>query len=604
MNTHLKTRKTKKARFYHISAAIGLLAGLSVYFGLISFIERPAGDILFRTTDRKNDNIILITLDNRAFEAYGPYSEWTRQYAVDLINKIDSDEESRPAVLAFDVEFFGRRNPEIDTELADAAQKAGNVVVVCEPVYEEGLVLDRYERYVIDSKMLLEVQKPYPELNAAAATGIATPWNDSNYVRKSLAFADCNGERIYNFAIEICKKYYSHFGKTFEIPTLEDDNSFIISYSAKPKTSQRISLYTVLDDENFDVRNLRDKIVIVGAYENGMCDQFFVPVDKQHMMFGVEINANIVASLLAGTTSVEPERFVPALIVGILTMLFTLFAYKGKLLVSGIMLASTTAITLLMIPLRNSTHIQINLTALPFYCSIIYVAVVGLHYLRERKKRVSVLSAFKRYVAPEVVNELDYNMMNTTIGGIERDIAVLFVDIRGFTALSEKLPPETVVTILNHYLSQVTDCVFRHRGTLDKFIGDAAMAVYNSPTEDPDYIKNAADTALELIDRLPSLNAELLETTGTEISLGIGLHCGHAVVGNIGSEFRMDYTAIGDTVNTASRLESNAAPGTILISEAFMQALGPDYTTESIGEMTLKGKQLPIKVYHLLKGEK
>lgn len=602
MSTHL--RSINQSRSVYISILLGVLAFLSVYFGMTAFIERPVGDIIFQSTGLKNDDIIIITLDNKSFEAYGPYSEWTRQYAVDLINKIDLDTENAPAVLAFDIEFFGNRDETIDRDFAEAAKKAGNIVVVCEPVYEEGLVLDRYENYVIDSRMLLEVQKPYEELCDAATIGIATPWNDSNYVRKSLAFADCNGERIYNFGIEICRKYNEHFGKTFEVPTLEDDNSFIISYSTKPGTSQQISLYTILEDENFDVRNLRDKIVIVGAFENGMCDQFWVPVDKKHMMFGVEINANIVASLLSGTTAVELDRAVTAVIIGILTGLYTWIAYRRKLLVSGLLLAGTAILTLLMIPVRNLVHYQINLFALPMYCALIYIAFVGLHYLNERRKRVSVLSAFKRYVAPEVVNELDYNQMNTTIGGIEREIAVLFVDIRGFTALSEKLDPTTVVTILNKYLSQVTDCVFKHRGTLDKFIGDAAMVVYNSPNEDPDYIKNAANTALELMDRMPSLNNELMELTGNGISLGIGIHCGHAVVGNIGSEFHMDYTAIGDTVNTASRLESNAGPGKILISEAFMKALGPDYTTESIGEMTLKGKQLPLKVYHLLKGEK
>ena len=171
------------------------------------------------------------------------------------------------------------------------------------------------------------------------------------------------------------------------------------------------------------------------------------------------------------------------------------------------------------------------------------------------------------------------------------DIAVLFVDVRGFTTMSEALSPDQVVEILNRYLTLTAKCIMDHRGTLDKFIGDATMAFWGAPIPQEDYVMNAAKAAIAMRDGSEELSKELMERFGRTVAFGIGIHVGKAVVGNIGSPKRMDYTAIGDTVNTASRIESIAPGGTIYISPEVAERLrGRIRTTPLDHKIHLKGK--------------
>ena len=179
------------------------------------------------------------------------------------------------------------------------------------------------------------------------------------------------------------------------------------------------------------------------------------------------------------------------------------------------------------------------------------------------------------------------------------EIAVLFVDIRGFTSMSEGLPPDKVVGILNRYLGKVTEAIFRNEGTLDKFIGDAVMAVYNAPLDVENYMEKAVRTGIDIIESVESLNGELERDFGRRIACGVGVHCGQAVVGNIGCDFRMDYTAIGDTVNVSERLESLAKAGQVLISEQIYEHVKDRFQAEYIGELALKGRQDKVKAFAL-----
>jgi adenylate cyclase len=185
------------------------------------------------------------------------------------------------------------------------------------------------------------------------------------------------------------------------------------------------------------------------------------------------------------------------------------------------------------------------------------------------------------------------------LGGNKKDIAVLFVDIRGFTSMSEKLNPEQVVEILNEYLNLTSIAIFKFGGTLDKFIGDATMAIFNAPLDLEDFAFKAICSAVEMMKGSHELSERILDKFGTYVNFGIGVNYGTAVVGNIGASFRMEYTAIGDTVNTAQRLESNAKPGQILISQSIYQLVKDKVNVTSIGEMALKGKSEGVFAYQL-----
>jgi len=231
--------------------------------------------------------------------------------------------------------------------------------------------------------------------------------------------------------------------------------------------------------------------------------------------------------------------------------------------------------------------------------SFLYCLAGG--YISEKLRQRKVIAAFKKYVAPEVVDEIakkgDFKIQ---LGGENRDIAVLFVDIRGFTTMSEVLSPEEVVAILNRYLNLTTNAIFKNKGTLDKFVGDATMAVFNSPFDLEDYVFKAVCAAMDIVEGGAALEKELLEKFGRTVGFGVGVNCGEAVVGNVGCEFRMDYTAIGDTVNTAARLESNAKKGQVLISGEVYERIKDRIEVEEVGEIPLKGKSKGVFVYSVI----
>lgn len=228
---------------------------------------------------------------------------------------------------------------------------------------------------------------------------------------------------------------------------------------------------------------------------------------------------------------------------------------------------------------------------------MMYVVFVVLSFKRRNQR---IADTFKKYVAPQVVEEITKNgAKDITLSSENRDVAVLFVDIRGFTTMSEKLPPEQVVEILNSYFELTTNAIFDNGGTLDKFIGDATMAVFNAPFDLDDYVYKALMTAVEIVNGGAELEKKFLETYDLSVGFGVGINCGNAVVGNIGCSIRMDYTAIGDTVNTAARLESNAQKGQILISQNVYDRVRDRVVVESIGELSLKGKSKDVPVYSL-----
>ena len=238
----------------------------------------------------------------------------------------------------------------------------------------------------------------------------------------------------------------------------------------------------------------------------------------------------------------------------------------------------------------------------PMGIIVLFIITVAGNYIRAAIARQNVTRTFERYVAPSIVGEiLKEGTENLKLGGKLCDIAVLFVDIRGFTTMSERLSPEEVVNILNQYLTMTASCIEKNNGTLDKFVGDATMAFWGAPLPQEDPVMAAAKTALDIIDGAKELSKKLKEEINEELNVGVGVHFGPAVVGNMGSEKRMDYTAIGDTVNTAARLEANAPGGTVYISRSVAEKLGDRMKYESLGDtIRLKGKAEGFEVLKLL----
>ena len=218
----------------------------------------------------------------------------------------------------------------------------------------------------------------------------------------------------------------------------------------------------------------------------------------------------------------------------------------------------------------------------------------------ERLAREEVARAnYSRFLPEYVVKQMLENPDSFKLGGVSQTITILFADIRGFTRISEHAPPEKIVNLLNRYFSAMTDIIFAHGGTLDKYLGDGLMALFGAPTATPDDASNALNAAVAMQRRLLGINRELRDEGFPEIGVGMGLHTGEVVVGYIGSERRSEYTAIGDTVNTSSRLESNAQGGEILISDATAKAARSRYRLKPREAIMVKNRQQPVMLWEV-----
>ncbi|GAC43937.1 CHASE2 domain-containing protein [Paenibacillus popilliae] len=348
-----------------------------------------------------------------------------------------------------------------------------------------------------------------------------------------------------------------------------------------------------------DAEYYKDTTVLIGPYATSLSDKHMTPLSRTMTLHGVEIHANMVQSLMEGRFYKEAlfGWNVFALAVGIAAA-----AWCGNRvrMGAGCVLLLASIYTLLWIAVYETGSVFI-----PYFTEICgmtasYTLLVVYRSREEWQARQQVEELFGRYVSPAVVTDLLRSREPIRVGGTRCDITVMFIDIRGFTPLSERLAPEETIQVLNQYLHACADVIFCHQGTLDKFIGDGVMAIFGAPYPLERHEEHALQAALSLVRR-----AELLKQTlavkDIAVQFGIGIQSGEAIVGNIGSEaLRLDYTAIGDTVNTAARLESQAKPGQVLVGEETVRRLGSRFKMSEVGLLKLKGKSEPVLVYELL----
>ena len=576
------------------AALTALLVVTEPFFELDSMLC----DAVYSQMNGTGDEIVIVAIDEETLAEYGAFSEWSRERCAQLADFL-YDEENNPAVLAFDIVFSGEIDEETDNHLVKSlsghnAVTATNFVYRGTTIYADGA--QNYDAWNIEME-----EHPFAALDNVVNSGFANAQlSRDGFVRSVQLWEEFNGEKRYSFAAQIYRQYQKSLGKEAVFPQTNSRNQVLFGYSGKPGEFQRFSLKDVLSG-SVDKRNFKDKIVMVGAFAAGMQDSFHTPADRARDMFGVELNANIVRALMLGKTSQRAPVAVHAVIAALLVFIYVFTARKMK------MYPAVLSVVWLIIAdigagfILSRCGITITLIYPLIVAGVFAAAIFVEKYIEETLRKKRILQSFEKYLAPQVIKQLSKDEeYDFTLGVEKREVCVLFVDIRGFTTMSEKLAPEEVTQILNEFLSEVTKCVFRHSGMLDKFIGDAAMAVFNAPTDLEDYLFKAVCAAVDIRNCGETLGKRLQERYGNSVNFGIGLNCGEAVVGNIGCEIRMDYTAIGDTVNTAARLEAKAAGGEILISEALYERLKDRIDARFKEEMTLKGKALPVKVYSVL----
>lgn len=577
-------------------AAVTLAAGAAAFAvtvtGITAGADKYVEDILYHRPGTADSRIRIIRIDDRSMNALGDISGWDRSIYAQLVETLCVSDEVKPAVIGFDVLFGGEKGAEGDERFARACADAGNVVCAFSYVFTKELVTDRNGSLAVNSLSVLDRTEPYPALKAATTQGFANALmdNDDGVIRSSFLWYDEDGTKVPGFSTAVYEKF------TGNRPGY-DDSIFPFRYSAGISGYENVSLIDVLDG-TVPPQVFSGCVVLVGAYAAGMMDSYYVPVDRSQQMYGVEIHANVIQALLEGKSLRPVPHWLDGLCAAVLTMLLVIVCSRISVVRAVLVCLTAAGLRLGAGALLFNGGYSGSTIIFPIIAVVTAVYFTGLHYYRANSAKRSIERAFSKYVAPQVVKEIaGTGTYELKLGGENRDIAVLFVDIRGFTPLSESLEPEQVVDILNSYLELTTSCIFRYGGTLDKFIGDATMAVFNAPFDTEDYVYKAVLTALDIVAGGERIEQTFIERYGKHVGFGVGVNCGPAVVGNIGCDFRMDYTAIGDTVNTAARLEANAPRGKVYISDKVYEQLKDRITAEEVGEIPLKGKSRSVMVY-------
>lgn len=339
---------------------------------------------------------------------------------------------------------------------------------------------------------------------------------------------------------------------------------------------------------------LKDKLVLVGINLPNWGFQYLYPLSKQKLSSSLVLQANAMNSLLLGRVfSTQTPSTMFLLVVVAVLALSVVFA-RTNVLSSAFIAFGTIVSWFLLSFFLYLNYTLIDTVILPLGILLCFAFVHAFLHAEEVKEKQLVEGIFGRYLKPEIVQRIVENPEKAleSLKGTTRVCTVLFADIRGFTTYSEKRRPEEVVKMLNLIFEKATEQIFTEDGMVDKFIGDGIMVLFNIPDDQEDHADRAVRASIKIMRTLREMALGLM--------FGIGIHTGEVVAGNIGSSKRMDYTAIGDTVNTASRICSIAKAGEILISEETRKALKTSFKLEYAGEHSLKGKSEKVKLYRVI----
>ncbi len=394
----------------------------------------------------------------------------------------------------------------------------------------------------------------------------------------------------------------------FKLPTDEHGRLWVHFNHTDPR--RYVSAKDLLQG-GVPAERIRGKLVLIGTSAIGLSDNKTTPLDP--VVPGVEIHAQIIESILSNALLSAPSWAIGAeIIAAVVFGLAIIFA--APMLPAAIVVALGAVLIVGLVGLSWYLFLVHNLLVdftYPLISSwLIYLVLTFVNYFREQRERQQIRSAFGFYLSPPLVEQLAKSPEKLVLGGEERRMTILFSDVRGFTTISEhyKDDPQGLTHLMNRFLTPLTNAIIERKGTIDKYIGDAIMAFWNAPLDDADHEANACDAALEMQARAEALNLELkreAENNGgvyMPLRIGIGLNSGPCVVGNMGSDFRFNYSVLGDAVNLASRLESRTKDYRLplVIGARTAEGAKAKFATMEIDLIQVKGKKQPEVVFTVL----
>jgi adenylate cyclase len=569
----------------------GILAALAIVllvtFGFLDGLEHWSLSRLFELRGERAPKapIVIVTIDESTFAELNTQWPFPRAMHGELLTRIAA---GRPLAIGVDLIFDtpSARGPADDTALGAAVARAGNVVLGAAAAEE---IQPFYRRQTLNPPIHVIRQ------SAAAVAPVNMYPDQDSAIRRVPLWLTLGEERIAGFDVQL-HGLLARAGVS--VAPLPRGSSVLINFNGGPGTYPWVSYYRVLNGE-VPSDYFKDKVVLIGPTTELLHDQFRTAFAPGGDMPGVEIHANVVEMLIRGSVIHEVPRAVT-------TALAALAALVGAALVVRLhalrALAATAALGVAVVLAVYAGFALADAWARVMAPSLAlglgYGATVIESFVREQRERRRLSQFFSPDVVREVVRHKDEGSLTTS----RRMVTVLFSDIRGFTSISEKVEPEQVAEMLREYLSEMTEIVFKHGGTVDKYIGDCIMALYNVPFEDPEHAVKAVRTGLEFQEKTIAVSQRWEAKLGVAIRNGVGINTGEAVVGTLGSRQRLEYTAIGDTINLGARLESITKDykSNIIISEFTYEHVKDRFITKALGDVTVKGKTRPVKIYAVL----
>ncbi len=621
-------KKKKIARLFErrlIAIFLIAIINFGLFYGIIQsgFLyswNYRLTDNLYTSENQTSKDILIVAIDEKSLQGkeeggLGRWQEWTRDFHAQTLKNLQN---AGAIAIGVDVLFLDdSQNRAADDQLAEVVKNSDNIILA--------------SKYDFDHNNFILPRENFFGNDWSKIAPINVPIDPDNIARRMFVFIEHTGRIFESFDVSLAKKFLDEPNESKDAAPMEgnrymvtqnrirlpfdlsrsfapikvplaDHGSMYVNFFGPPFSFSRLSFVDVYNN-NFDPGMVKNKIVLIGEMgATGLHDVEYTPVSRGVEMPGVEIHANTIQTLLSGRF-LEPQNPNKQLLsIAIVILCSTALFIFAPIWVSSIVLILGTFLFIVSSILAFENGILVSMFYIPLSYLLTYIISIIYKYVVESSRKRYIKQAFSRYVSSALVDQIMKDPEILKLGGSRKEITILFSDIQGFTSLSEKMPPEELVSMLNQYLTQMTNIVFEQGGTLDKYVGDAIMAFWGAPLEDLDHAYHACVTALTMQREMEKIRARFREELNIELFMRVGLNTGEVIVGNVGSHIRFNYTVIGDHVNLASRLEGvNKQYHTyIMASENTYEKTKDRFEFRKLDIIRVKGKREPVAIFELL----
>jgi adenylate cyclase len=574
--THrLRTMLLLAAAFVSTTGSLLLMATHS-----LNGLDLTSVDMRFDVRGARDapDDVVVVAIDDASINSTDRTWPLNRRTHAAVIRNLD---EAGAAVIAYDVQFTqqsGRVGA--DNALITAVRRASpKVVLAATSLNEKG------ETLIFGGGAGLEFSRAVP--------GYSNFEDDPDGVTRHMLDRELGVDAFPIAAAEI------KLGREIEAPP---GNTAWIDYAGPPLTVPYLSFIDV-EEGKFDPEDVRGKVVVVGASASALQDIRDTSTTGQRQMPGPEVHANAIATALDGFPLTSGPGWLNVLLIVVLGAAAPFAAMRWRMLIA-VPLGVGALVALLVGAYLAFTGGTIVSVVYAFFAGLVaLLATAAIHGVTVAFERANTRDAFARFVPESVVDQVLQDAEGVRLGGVRGEATVMFSDLRGFTSFAETLEPEQVIAALNRYLTAMSEAILDHGGTLVAYMGDGIMAVFGAPLQQDDHADRALAAARDMLDRLGGFNRSLREEGIHEgFKMGIGLNSGPVMSGNVGSERRLEYTALGDTTNTAARLEgmTKGTPHQLYVADSTRDALRtPADDLVEVGEFEVRGRRATIKLWSL-----